>query len=169
MSEPTTVLPGSKATAEDERAVLFGYLDYHRAVLARKAEGVSDLDARRAACPPSAMTLLGLVRHMTDVERWWFRRWFAHEDLPALYDDWGWRAPSDATIAGALDAYWAEVRAADAHIRPASLDATGGSPTDRDAGTHTLRRTIVHMIEEYARHCGHADLLREAVDGRVGD
>ena len=146
--------------------MLYGYLDYHRTVLARKIEGVSDADARRAACPPSDITLLGLIRHMTDVERWWFRRWFIDEDVPALFDDdEEWRVPADATVADALDAYWAEIRAADANIKSASLDTVGRQePTDG-----TLRRTIVHMIEEYARHCGHADLLRQAIDGVTGD
>jgi uncharacterized damage-inducible protein DinB len=167
MDQPTTPLPAQKATGNDERSVLFGYLDYHRAVLARKIEGVSDDDARRAACPPSDLTLLGLIRHMTDVERWWFRRWFVDEDVPPLFDDdEEWRVPADATVAGALDAYWAEIRAADANITPASLDDLGRREADRKG---SLRRTIVHMIEEYARHCGHADLLRQAIDGASGD
>src|SRR5438552_4972565 len=106
MAEPTP-LPLTKASGEDERSVLLGYLAYHRAVLARKAEGLSDEQARRAACPPSALTLLGLIRHMTDVERWWFRRVWLAEDIPALFDDEEeWRLPSEATIAGALAAYW---------------------------------------------------------------
>jgi hypothetical protein len=163
-----TALPPSKSNGEDERSVLYGYLDYHRAVLARKAEGVNDEDARRAACPPSAMTLIGLIRHMADVERYWFRRWFASEDLAGLFEEDGeWRIPPDAGIADALDLYWAEIAASDRNIKPASLDAVGG-PFD-DSGEHSLRRTIVHMIEEYARHCGHADLLREAIDGATGD
>ena len=74
MAEPGTPLPSSKASGEDEASVLLGYLTYHRTVLARKAEGLSDEQARRPACPPSALTLLGLIRHMTDVERWRFGR-----------------------------------------------------------------------------------------------
>ena len=103
MAEPVTPLPTAKAFGEDERSVLLGYLAYHRMVLARKAEGLSDEQARRAACPPSALTLLGLVRHMTDVERWWFRRVLLCEDIPALFEDEEeWRLPADATIADAL-------------------------------------------------------------------
>jgi len=168
MAEPITPLPVAKAFGEDERSVLLGYLAYHRAVLARKAEGLSDEQARRAACPPSALTLLGLIRHMTDVERWWFRRVLLAEDIPALFDDEEeWQLPSEATIADALAAYWGEITLIDRHLSTASMDdRNAGEP---DSGQHTLRRAIVHMIEEYARHCGHADLLREAIDGATGD
>src|SRR5215468_4512327 len=104
MAEATTPLPEAKAFGEDERSVLRGYLTYHRTVLARKIEGVSDEDARRAASPPSTLTLLGLIRHMTDVERWWFRRVLAAEDVPGIFEeDEEWRVPEDATVAGALD------------------------------------------------------------------
>jgi uncharacterized damage-inducible protein DinB len=168
MPEAVTPLPAAKSFGEDERSVLLGYLAYHRAVLARKVEGVSDEQARRAACPPSALTLVGLVRHMTDVERWWFRRVQRAEDVPALFEDEEeWRVPADAEVAGALAAYWEEIAVIDRHLATASMDDPNrGGP---DPGRHALRRTIVHMIEEYARHCGHADLLREAIDGTIGD
>jgi uncharacterized damage-inducible protein DinB len=163
-----TELPASKAFGEDERSVLLGYLAYHRAVLARKVEGLSDAEARRAACPPSALTLLGLIRHMTDVERWWFRRARVADDIPGLFeDDEEWRVPADATVAGALAAYWDEIALIDRGLATADMDDLNAA--DPDGGQHTLRRTIVHMIEEYARHCGHADLLREAIDGSTGD
>ena len=170
MAEPTTPLPPSKAqdNGNDEWSVLIGYLDYHRAVLARKAEGITEEQARMAACPPSGLTLLGLIRHMADAERLWFRRSLLAEDVPLIYGDWetGLHPPPDATLAEALATYWAEIEIADANIADASLDdASLGEP---DPG-HSLRRTIVHMIEEYARHCGHADLLREAIDGATGD
>lgn len=168
MAEPVTPLPAAKAFGEDERSVLLGYLAYHRTVLARKAEGLSDQQARHAACPPSALTLLGLIRHMTDVERWWFRRVLLSEDIPALFEDEeAWRLPADATIADALVAYWDEIAVIDLHLATASMDDRNQGEPDR--GQHTLRRTIVHMIEEYARHCGHADLLRETIDGTTGD
>ncbi len=170
MAEPTTPLPPSKAqdNGNDEWSVLIGYLDYHRAVLARKAEGITEEQARMAACPPSGLTLLGLIRHMADAERLWFRRSLLAEDVPLIYRDWetGLHPPPDETLAEALATYWAEIEIADANIASASLDdASLGGP---DPG-HSLRRTIVHMIEEYARHCGHADLLREAIDGATGD
>jgi uncharacterized damage-inducible protein DinB len=168
MAESPTPLPAAKAFAEDERSVLLGYLAYHRAVLARKAEGLSEEQARRAACPPSTLTLLGLIRHMTDGERWWFRRVLLAEDVPALFDDeQEWQLPPEVTMADALTAYWEEIAVVDQHLAAAGMDdPTVGGP---EPGQHRLRRTIVHMIEEYARHCGHADLLREAVDGATGD
>jgi uncharacterized damage-inducible protein DinB len=168
MAEPVTPLPASKAFGEDERSVLLGYLAYFRTVLARKIEGVSDDDARRAACPPSALTLLGLIRHMTDVERWWFRRVAQAEDIPGLFDEEEeWRVPADATVTDALSAYWDEIAIIDRYLATADLDGhnLGGDTSD----SHALRRTITHMIEEYARHCGHADLLREAIDETTGD
>lgn len=168
MAERLTALPTAKARGEDEGSILLGYLAYHRAVLARKVEGLSDDQAHRAACPPSALTLLGLIRHMTDVERWWFRRVQLGEDVPALFEDEEeWRLPAGATVAGALAAYWNEIGVIDRHLATASMDDRNlGEP---EPGQHTLRRAIVHMIEEYARHCGHADLLREAIDGTTGD
>jgi uncharacterized damage-inducible protein DinB len=166
MSEQT--LPESKAFGDDERSVLLGYLAYHRAVLARKLDGLSDADARRASIPPSRMTLLGLIRHMTDVERWWFRRVFVATGVPPLFEqEEEWDVPATATVADALAAYWAEIAAVDEIL--AAADPEDISSGDPEGGRHSLRRTIVHMIEEYARHCGHADLLREQIDGRTGD
>lgn len=166
MSE--TPLPASKAFGDDERSVLLGYLAYHRAVLARKLDGLTDEQARLAPIPPSGLTLLGLIRHMTDVERWWFRRVLVAEGVPPLFDmDEEWAVPADATVAGALAAYWAEIEAVDRRLAVTGMDAI--SSGDPEGGRHTLRRTIVHMIEEYARHCGHADLLREVIDGATGD
>src|ERR1700712_3146659 len=147
MAPPITPLPASKAFGEDERSVLLGYLTYHRVVLARKIEGLDDEQARLAASPPSALTLLGLIRHMSDVERWWFRRNFAAEDVPPLFDEEEeWDVPADATIADALDVYWNEIDMVDRLLAAADMDDrnSGGS----DPGELSLRRTIVHMIEE---------------------
>jgi uncharacterized damage-inducible protein DinB len=168
VSEPTP-LPAAKATGDDERAVLWGYLDYHRAVLARKAEGITDDQARCATCPPSTMTMLGLIRHMTDVERYWFRRWFAGEDVPNIFaPEEEWSVPPSASVADALAAYWTEIAVVDGRLSSASPDDRGhGIPEDPER--NTLRRVMTHMIEEYARHCGHADLIRQAIDGQTGD
>jgi uncharacterized damage-inducible protein DinB len=169
MTDPITPLPEAKAFGEDERSVLLGYLTYFRTVLARKVEGLDEDQARRAAPPPSSLTLLGLIRHMTDVERWWFRRVFRGEDVPSLFDnDEEWRLPPDATVAGALAQYWDEIAVIDRSLATADLDDRNRGAVE-ETGSHALRRTIVHMIEEYARHCGHADLLREAIDGATGD
>lgn len=159
-------LPKSKAFGEDERAVLLGYLTYHRVVLARKLDGVTDEQGRRAACPPSVLTLLGLVRHMTDVERWWFRRVLLAAEVEGIFPDEAEWVVEDATVAETLAAFWDEIAVVDKHLVTAGMDdhMLGGEP-----GETTLRRIIVHMIEEYARHCGHADLLREAIDGSTGD
>ena len=168
MTDRDHPLPSSKAFGDDERSVLLGYLAYHRAVLARKLDGLTDDEARFAAIPTSRLTLLGLVRHMTDVERWWFRRVLLADDVPPLFDDdEEWDVPTDATVSRAMTAFWDEIAVVDEILARTDMDAVStGSP---HGGRHALRRTIVHMIEEYARHCGHADLLREAIDGRTGD
>lgn len=177
MGSPTTPLPAAKAFAEDERSVLLGYLDYHRAVLARKAEGITDEEARLAACPPSELTLLGLIRHMADVERNWFRRAMVGEDIAPIFygdghphgdEDGDLHPGPDDTLAEAFSAWRAEIAIADANIAAASLDDRERNPQGGGDGS-TLRRVIVHLIEEYARHCGHADLLRQAIDGSTGD
>jgi hypothetical protein len=105
---------------------------------------------------------------MSDVERWWLRRVLQADPIDGLFAEGEeWELPPDARIADALDAYWSEIAVIDRHLEVASMDdrCLGGP----EPGVHTLRRTIVHMIEEYARHCGHADFLREAIDGTTGD
>ena len=105
---------------------------------------------------------------MTDVERWWFRRVQQAEDVPGIFDDdEEWRVPEDATVADALAAYWDEIAVVDDFLQRTDMDHINEG--EIDTGQHALRRTIVHMIEEYARHCGHADLLRQAIDGQTGD
>jgi uncharacterized damage-inducible protein DinB len=168
MSDIAQPLPASKAFGDDERSVLLGYLAYHRAVLARKLDGLTDEQARAASVPPSRLTLLGLIRHMTDVERWWFRRVLIADDVSPLFaDDEEWDVPADATVSKTMAAFWQEIAVVDRVLAVTDMDQIStGNP---EGGRHTLRRTIVHMIEEYARHCGHADLLREVLDGRTGD
>lgn len=165
-----TALPATKSrdNGDDERSVLLGYLTFHRIVLARKLEGLGDDAARRAAAPPSPLNVLGLVRHMTDVERLWFRNDLLDEGVAYRYttgpdDERDLFPPPGATVADALADYWEEIATVDA-----ILDVT---PLDRRTarGGTSLRRVVTHMIEEYARHCGHADLLREAIDGVTGD
>ena len=161
-------------TGEDERTTLLWFLDEHRRILARKAEGLTDEQAR-TTIPPSDLSLLGLIRHMADVERSWFRRALTGETDagPIFYaaghpdgdDDGDFHAPTDATLADAFTAYWQEIEVADRNIAAASLDDTFSTAR----GSGKLRWILVHMIEEYARHCGHADLLRQAIDGATGD
>jgi hypothetical protein len=174
-ADPFPDWPKDDVAAVDERATLIGFLDYQRAVLARKAGGLTEEQARQAACPPSDLTILGLVRHMADVERSWARRTMAGGDDPPLYygpghpdgdPDGDLHPPPDATLADALLSYWAEIAAADAIYAADDLD------TIERRGRrvrYSLRWILVHLVEEYARHCGHADLIRQAIDGAVGD
>ena len=173
MPPPTTPAPEDPLVG-DERSTLIGFVDYYRTVLIRKAEGLTDEQARRAACPPSDMTILGLVRHMADVERNWFQRSLPGGQAPPIYygpshpdgdEDGDFHPPADATLDEALRTFRAEVAAADRNIAAAALDDL----ERRDRARYSLRWILVHMIEEYARHCGHADLLRQAIDGEVGD
>ncbi|WP_171165535.1 DinB family protein [Streptomyces sp. I05A-00742] len=158
-------------TAGDERETLRAYLDYHRATLARKCAGLTDEELRRRSSPPSALTLLGLVRHMAEVERTWFRRVFEDNTVPLVWSDGAdFQAAYDAsasTRAEAFAAWEAEVAVSRRVERAAdSLDMTGYQP--RWEKEVSLRMVMVHVLLEYARHNGHADLLREAVDGEVG-
>ncbi|MGD3106037.1 DinB family protein [Streptomyces sp. YGL11-2] len=154
-----------------ERETLRAYLDFHRATLAMKTDGLTDEQLRSRSMPPSTLTLLGLVRHLAEVERTWFRRVINGEDIPLV-----WSAEGDyqvaydasgATRAEAFEAWQTEV----AHARrieqaAASLDVTAYQP--RWGEEVSLRLVMLHMIHEYARHNGHADFLREGVDGVVG-
>ena len=173
-----TELPTDEFEAEDERTTLVAFLDYQRRVLARKAEGLTDEQVRLAACPPSEMTLLGLVRHMADVERGWFQRGMRNDDGPPIYfgashpdgdDDGDFHPPPDATIADALATFWREIAIADEIIAAEPSLDTVELRSRPPRPQYSLRWILVHMIEEYARHCGHADLLRQAIDGSVGD
>ncbi|MEV7618072.1 DinB family protein [Streptomyces sp. NPDC089799] len=155
----------------DERETLRGFLDFHRATLAMKCEGLTDEELRRPASPPSTLSLLGLVRHMAEVERHWFRRTVGGEDVPFVWSDGtDFQAAYDAsgsTRAEAFAAWEAEVaEARRVEAAAESLDLTVHVPRwEADA---SLRLIMQHMITEYARHNGHADFLREAVDGTVG-
>jgi hypothetical protein len=136
----------------------------------------ADLDAAqlaRRSVPPSTMSLLGLVRHMAEVERNWFRRAMAAEDAPSLYcsktdrdGDWDGAVADPAVVDVAWAAWRDEVANAERFVSVTPDLATTGRT--REGTAVQLRSVLVHMIEEYARHCGHADLLREAIDGRIG-
>jgi gluconokinase len=153
----------------DERAMLQGLLDHHRRTLLRKCTGLTAEQMAEASVPPSNLTLLGLVRHMTEVERSWFRDRFAGEpvDFPYYRDDRPDADFEDLDPARAAEEYArlpAEWELSDAAVADASLDDTFTCHgTER-----TLRWLYLHMIEEYARHNGHADLLRERIDGSTG-
>jgi uncharacterized damage-inducible protein DinB len=156
----------------DERTTLESWLDFHRVTLAMKCEGLDDEQATVASVPPSGFTLTGLVQHMAEVERNWFRRVLAAEQAPPIYDpradpdgpDGGFELTEVATLDDALATWRAEIARAREHCAARSLADTG-----RFMGQDvSLRWIYVHMIEEYARHNGHADLLRERIDGVTG-
>ncbi|MBM7784023.1 DinB family protein [Tenggerimyces flavus] len=149
----------------DERTTLDGFLDFHRATLLWKCEGLTDEQLKLRAVPPSDLSLLGLVRHVTEVERGWFL-WFAEGEQPAeIYcteeQPDGDLVLTDADPAADLARYEAEIGTIRARLAGLSLDDV------RDGVG--LRWLYGHLIEEYARHNGHADLLREVIDGSTGE
>ena len=156
--------------AGDELTMLTGWLDYHRQTLLLKCQGLTAEQLKLAPVEPSNLTLLGLVRHMAEVERSWFRRRVAAEDVGWLYcddehpdGDFDLIATADAEADFATLA--AEVDAARRAVDGRSLDET----FERRGNVLNVRWVYVHMIEEYARHNGHADLIRERIDGVTGD
>ncbi|MFF2921410.1 DinB family protein [Streptomyces celluloflavus] len=158
----------------DERAMLESWLEFHRATLALKCAGLDDRQLRLASVAPSAMTPLGLVQHLTVVERNWFQRVFAGRDVPLGHSPGtdGFALDPDRDADEVLTAWRAEVARSRATIAAASLDDSRALPEQRVAlvGSRevSLRWILVHLIEEYARHNGHADLLRERIDGATG-
>ena len=158
-------------TIAGEREMLRAFLDYHRATLAMKCDGLSDEDLRRQSMPPSALSLLGLVRHLAEVERAWFRRVIDQEDVGLIWSAEGdYQAAYDATGSTRSEAFaaWeAEVeRARRIEQRAESLDVVARD--HRGGEDVSLRLVMLHLIHEYARHNGHADFLREGIDGVVG-
>ncbi|MFG3226092.1 DinB family protein [Kitasatospora sp. NPDC048194] len=168
MSTDERPVPG---LTDGEREMLRGFLDHHRATLAMKCEGLTDEQLRQRSSPPSTLSLLGLVRHMAEVERTWFRKVINGEDVPLVWSaDGDYQVAYDATGATRAEAFaaWqAEVEHSRRIERAApSLDVTGYQP--RWEADVSLRLVMLHLIHEYARHNGHADFLREAIDGVVG-
>lgn len=154
----------------DEREILTAYLEWHRQTFELKCAGVAPEGLSEKILPPSGLSLHGLVRHLAGVERWWFRIQFAGEDLPLLYysdDD-----PSqdfdelDGDVDAAFAVWRAECDRAREIVARSTLDQTGTVMTTGEP--ISLRSLLVDMIAEYARHNGHADLLRERIDGTTG-
>ena len=162
---------GMPLSVGGEREILCSYLDWHRATFELKCSGVPEAKLSERTVPPSGLTLHGLMRHLAAVERWWFRIQFAGEDIPLLYysDD----APNedfddlDGDVTEALAVWRAEcersreIVAAAASLEKTCIRRSTGEPI-------SLRSILVNMIAEYARHNGHADLLRERIDGATG-
>ncbi|WP_338675296.1 DinB family protein [Streptomyces sp. SCSIO 30461] len=156
-----------------ERDMLEGWLDFHRETLALKCVGLDDKQLREPSVPPSDLNLLGLVRHMAEVERHWFRRILVGEDVSPLFyteedPDGDHHVTTDDTWEQAHGAWQNEISRAREHTAPRSLDDLSAG-TSKSGEQFNLRWIYVHMIEEYARHNGHADLLRERIDGATGD
>ncbi len=154
-----------------EREMLDAWLEYQRATLALKCAGLTDDQLRFRAVPPSTMSLLGLVRHMADVEAAWFRRILSRAESPWIYrsgadPDGDFDNVDDAIVEHDFAAWRAECDNARAVAAAMELDDHG---LGKRGDLISLRWVLVHMIEEYARHNGHADLLRECIDGSTGD
>ncbi|MCH5674584.1 DinB family protein [Streptomyces gilvus] len=162
------------AATADERTMLEGWLDYHRQTLAWKCEGLTDAQLRTAAVEPSELSLMGLVRHMAEVERSWFRSVLAGEDTGPIYfsdedPDGEFHLTEADTWAEAHATWQAEIEAARRNVAGFGLDDLSKSLHRRTGEQFNLRWIYTHMIEEYARHNGHADLIRERLDGATGE
>ncbi|MCX5379606.1 DinB family protein [Streptomyces sp. NBC_00091] len=162
------------ATTADEREMLDGWLDYHRSTLVWKCEGLSEEQLRSTPLRPSGLSLLGLVRHMAEVERYWFREVSLGEDLPELFStsenlDGDFQFTDQDTWVSAERVWQTEVELARQAASGRSLDAVSDAASHHRGEVFSLRWIYTHMIEEYARHNGHADLLREHIDGATGD
>jgi len=154
----------------DELSTLVGFLEYHRQTLLVKCAGLSDEQLRRRAVPPSTLSLLGLVRHLSEVERGWFQRHVLGDDVPALYwtesnRDGDFDDVDDADVAAAFEEFARECARSREILATRALDET----FVRRGETISIRWLLAHLIEEYARHNGHADLLREVIDGVTGE
>ena len=166
-------------TLGDERATLVESLRKVRLTLEMKCAGLDAEAMARRSVEPSTMSLLGLVRHLAEMERATFRELMARQDVPRLFcsdtdrdGDFDGAVPDPEVVAEAWDAWRAEVLFAERFVADApTLDITGDDPLNQHGsggGSLSLREVLVAMIEEYARHLGHADLLRERIDGRIG-
>ncbi|GAA3222857.1 DinB family protein [Actinocorallia longicatena] len=155
----------------DERAVLTGFLDWQRDTLALKCAGLTAEQLREKAVPPSNLSLLGLVRHLAEVERGWFHNVIGGENAPQRWHTDVWDDQFEvetADVEAAFEAWNADCAHSREIVTAApSLDVTGTK--ERTGETFSLRWILTHMIEEYARHNGHADLLRELLDGTTGE
>jgi hypothetical protein len=162
---PDVSLPDGPLTGDD-RPILEGFLAWHRALLRHKCAGLTGEQLAERSVPPSNLSLLGLIRHMAKVERRWFRERVAGQELepmydPALGDDADFEDLEPDRAQAEYERLVEESRLAEEALSAASYDDT---VTARD-DVMSVRTVVIHMIEEYAQHSGHADLLRERIDG----
>jgi hypothetical protein len=169
----------TRPTLGDERSTLVEVLRSCRLTLEMKCSGLDAEAMAQRSVEPSTMSLLGLVRHLAEMERATFRVLMAGQDVPQLFcsdtdrdGDFDGAVPDPQIVAEAWDVWRAEVDFATRFVAEApSLDITGDDPLNQHGsggGQMSLREALVGMIHEYARHMGHADLLRERIDGRIG-
>jgi hypothetical protein len=166
---PDVPMPDVPLTG-DSRPILEGFLHEHRVRLLRKCAGLTAAQLAEPAVPPSNLTLLGLIRHMAKVERRWFRERIGGQDFEPMYDPaLGHDADFEALDAASAESDYQrlldECRLADEVLATASYD---DEITLDDGDVVSVLTVVVHMIEEYAQHNGHADLLRERIDGSTG-
>jgi uncharacterized damage-inducible protein DinB len=162
----------STTSPSGERATLVEYLGHYRLTFELKCDGLTAEQMALRSVPPSTMSLLGLLRHLAKVEHTWFRRVMDGDDVPRLYwseDDRDLDFNGAVADQAVVDDAWRSWRREVAH----GIAVVDAAPTLDVEGTHgdgpiALREVLVHLIEEYARHVGHADLLRECIDGRTG-
>ena len=162
----------SETLQRGEEAVLREYLDHFRGVFERQCAGLDAEQLARRSVPPSSLCLLGLLRHLAAVEYSWWRRVMERDlSLPRM---WGKDAHPDADFDGAVAdkdgvaEAWAAWRREVEHGRAFWADHPMDHLGRHEDGDIEMREVVVHLIEEYARHCGHADLIRERIDGRIG-
>jgi hypothetical protein len=160
----------SPAQVSDERESLDAWVDYHRATLLMKCAALEPEQLVSRTCPPSTLSLLGLVRHLTEVEGWFHDfdgkpvgNWYSSDEDP----DACFNAADPSRATEDLAAYHTSIERARAAVESRGLDEL--SPEPDDGRPVSLRWIYLHMIEEYARHNGHADLLRERIDGMAGE
>ena len=154
-----------------ERPMLESWLAFHRATLELKCAGLDDDQVRLASAAPSGLTLLGLVQHLAEVERNWFQRVWAGLDVPPVYEGVadGYALDTERGLGEALADWRREIERGRELCAGRSLEDTGRIVDEPMTGTEvSLRWILVHMIEEYARHNGHADIVRECIDGVTG-
>lgn len=173
---PETEDPRTYGNPHGEKATYVEYLANYRLTLGLKCDGLSPEQLAARSVPPSTMSLLGLVRHLAAVEHSWFQRVAQATGDDRLYrtaedrdHDFTGAEPTQECVDDAFATWRREVAKAEewfAGVPEADLGRE--LPMPGDEGTVSVRDLVVHMIEEYARHCGHADLLRECVDGRTG-
>jgi len=161
------------AQTADELAGLTGLLDFLREAIVIKATGLDEETLRRPMVP-SGLSLLGIVRHLTYVERWWFAHTFGGLDVEFPWGDTidpeaTWRIDPGESAEDVIDLYRAECERSRAVIEGAAPDQPSARPSIGNGEPFMLRWLVARLIEETARHAGHADILREQVDGSIGE